>query len=93
MPTPFDFTPEQKGLLASLSHATGQPIPALLAQALDALPGVLDDAHPSAGETASVLDIFREARTGVPDATWKALPEDLAAEHDHYLYGTPKRSP
>ena len=27
-----------------------------------------------------------EAMTGVIDA-----PEDWAAEHDHYLYGTPKR--
>jgi hypothetical protein len=28
-----------------------------------------------------------EAMTGVVDA-----PEDWAAEHDHYLYGTPKRA-
>jgi hypothetical protein len=31
---PFDLTPEQKGLLASLSRDTGTPIPALLAKAL-----------------------------------------------------------
>ena len=27
----------------------------------------------------------------VPDAEWDKLPTDLAAQHDHYLYGTPKR--
>src|SRR6266446_10219914 len=35
--TPFEFTPEQKGILATLSRATGKPIPALLAEALAVL--------------------------------------------------------
>src|SRR5262245_37600949 len=35
--TPFDLTPEQKGMLASLSRETGKPIPVLLAKALEAL--------------------------------------------------------
>ena len=35
--TPFELTPEQKGLLATLSRETGKSIPALLAEALDVL--------------------------------------------------------
>src|SRR5205809_3647963 len=31
--TPFELTPEQKGMLASLSHETGKPIPLLLTEA------------------------------------------------------------
>ena len=98
-PTPFDLTPEQKGLLASLSRETGKPIPALLAEALAVLQEHerLGHTHeesasttPPATRPPSVLEIFREARAGVPDATWKTLPEDLAAQHDHYIYGTPK---
>jgi predicted DNA-binding antitoxin AbrB/MazE fold protein len=27
----------------------------------------------------------------LPPGSLDALPDDLAAEHDHYLYGTPKR--
>ena len=27
----------------------------------------------------------------LPPGALDALPDDLAAEHDHYLYGTPKR--
>ena len=38
----------------------------------------------------SVLEIFQEAREGIPEETWQALPQDLAAQHDHYIYGTPK---
>ena len=41
--------------------------------------------------SASVLDIFREAREAIPDEVWDTLPPDLAAQHDHYIYGTPKR--
>src|SRR5437879_2682536 len=99
--TPFDLTPEQKGLLASLSRETGKPIPALLAEALEVLQeherlhhprDEVSGPPPSATRQPSVLDIFREARAGIPEETWKALPEDLAAQHDHYIYGTPKRT-
>jgi hypothetical protein len=97
--TSFELTPEQKGLLATLSRATGKPVPALLAEALEVLqeherlaypPDEVSGPPPSALRQPSVLDIFREAREGIPEETWKALPEDLAAQHDHYIYGTPK---
>jgi hypothetical protein len=99
--TPFELTPQQKGMLASLSRETGKPIPALLAEALEVLQeherldhhrDEVSGTTPPATRSPSVLDIFREAREGVPEETWNALPEDLAAQHDHYLYGTPKRS-
>ena len=99
--TPFELTPEQKGMLASLSRETGKPIPALLAEALEVLQEHerLDHRHyevsgasPPSTRSSSVLNIFQEAREGVPEETWKALPEDLAAQHDHYIYGTPKRA-
>ena len=100
-PTPFELTPEQKGILATLSHETGKPIPALLAEALEVLQEHerLNQQHdnvpstsPSATRSPSVLDIFREAREGIPEEVWKVLPEDLAAQHDYYIYGIPKRS-
>lgn len=27
----------------------------------------------------------------IPDEVWETLPTDLAYQHDHYLYGTPKK--
>lgn len=35
-----------------------------------------------------ILDIMSE----VPDEELKRLPPDLSENHDHYLYGAPKRS-
>jgi len=34
---PFDLTPEQKGLLVTLAHATDKPVPALLTEAREEL--------------------------------------------------------
>jgi hypothetical protein len=97
--TPFELTPEQKGLLATLSRETGKPIPALITEALEELQEHVHrdrdrngaaEAPQASVPTPSVLEIFEEARAGIPEAIWKALPEDLAAQHDHYIYGTPK---
>ena len=99
--TPFELTPEQKGILATLSRETGKSIPALLAEALEVLQeherlnhqrDDVPSTAPPATQSPSVLEIFREAREGIPEEVWKALPEDFAAQHDHYIYGTPKRS-
>ncbi len=31
------------------------------------------------------------ATDDIPDEEWEKLPTDLATQHDHYIYGTPKR--
>jgi Ribbon-helix-helix domain len=103
-PIPFAFTPEQQGLLESLSRETGKPVSALIAQALEALQAhvrheqIIGEANGSTEEEtavpqrpASVLDIFCAARAAIPEETWDTLPPDLATQHDHYIYGTPKR--
>jgi Arc/MetJ-type ribon-helix-helix transcriptional regulator len=34
-----------------------------------------------------ILDLTAD----VPDEEWDKLPTDLAEQHDHYIYGVPKR--
>jgi hypothetical protein len=38
-----------------------------------------------------IWEVFQELSASVPDEVWDALPTDLAEQHDHYIYGTPKR--
>ncbi|HSI10534.1 MAG TPA: hypothetical protein VK961_00760 [Chthoniobacter sp.] len=45
------------------------------------------DEEKSAGAQGSFLDTIQDL-VGSADG----LPEDFAAEHDHYIHGTPKRS-
>lgn len=48
------------------------------------------------GKGASARSLWNEILEIVeaaPEEVWEAVPKDGAAEHDHYLYGMPKRSP
>jgi hypothetical protein len=104
--TPVDLTPEQKGMLASLSRETGKPIPALIAEALKELQEHLHRARETGTanghETAPPAAVPQEARKPIwealieasleiPDEELDLLPTDGATQHDHYIYGTPKR--
>jgi hypothetical protein len=104
--TPFDLTPEQKDLLKSLSEETGKPISALLAAALEGLQVQMRPDRAN-GEVASsqngpspqatedmrkpIWEKMIEASHEIPDEELDRLPTDLAAQVDHYIYGTPKR--
>ena len=53
--------------------------------------------QPSASEEATVLprkpiwERILERSAAIPDEEWDKLPVDGAEQHDHYIYGTPKR--
>lgn len=38
-----------------------------------------------------LLEMTKQAIASIPESEWSKLPTDGAAEHDHYLYGSPKR--
>jgi hypothetical protein len=38
-----------------------------------------------------VWERIQERTAAIPDEEWDKLPTDLAEQHDHYLYGVPKR--
>jgi Arc/MetJ-type ribon-helix-helix transcriptional regulator len=46
----------------------------------------------AAQERKPIWEVFQELSASVPDEVWDALPTDLSSEHDHYIYGTPKRN-
>ena len=100
----FDLTPEQKGLLVSLARETGKPIPALLAEALEGLQEHVhpdhahDERHEAQAAAASspaarppIWERFEEASRTIPNQELDRLLTALAAQVDHYIYGTPKR--
>ena len=47
---------------------------------------VSEETHRSIGE------IFEELSSQIPLEEWAELPSDGAEQHDHYLYGSPKRN-
>ena len=39
----------------------------------------------------TLWDAIQEIVKDVPDEVWDKLPTDGSEQHDHYLYGSPKR--
>lgn len=38
-----------------------------------------------------IWEVIRRVTAEVPDEEWEKLPRDGAEQHDHYLYGSPKK--
>jgi len=104
--TPFELTPAQKDLLESLAHETGKAILALLDEALEELKAHVRqhavNGEPHSGDGATRCHRLTRPRSqygssssrpsrDVPDEELERLPVDGAAQHDHYIYGLPKR--
>jgi hypothetical protein len=103
-PTPFELTPEQKGMLASLSRETGKPISTLLAAITEALEELQEREHvdhangeatkdvsPPSSKPKHIWEIAQELFGDLSEEDLARLPVDGAAQHDHYIYGLPKR--
>jgi hypothetical protein len=60
-------------------------VPELIAEALDALVGASASAP-----TPSIWERLVALADEVPDEEMAGRPNDIAAQHDHYLYGTPE---
>ncbi|MGI9301792.1 MAG: hypothetical protein ACR2RB_03660 [Gammaproteobacteria bacterium] len=94
-PEDIHLQPEHKRLIAELADQRGKAWSEILEEALDAI-GTSQDAQDvrspgsAVPQTASVLDIFLEAREAIPQEELDKLPVDGADQHDHYIYGTLK---
>jgi hypothetical protein len=83
----IEIPDEQAAALTAKANAAGLTLEAWLKQLADG-----ERETPAAGQplqTAAdiVLDCMRE----VPAEVMAALPKDGASQHDHYIYGWPKR--
>jgi hypothetical protein len=38
-----------------------------------------------------VGELIDNLTADIPNSVWRRLPRDLSYNHDHYLYGTPKK--
>jgi len=47
---------------------------------------------PAESNRRPIGEIFEELSSQIPMEEWAELPRDGAEQHDHYLYGSPKRS-
>jgi Arc/MetJ-type ribon-helix-helix transcriptional regulator len=82
----------QSGHFASVDDAIAEAVRLLLRTTSDEvgadLPGGDDSTAPG---PKPIWEVFEEISASIPDEEWAKLPNDGAEQHDHYIYGTPKR--
>ena len=47
--------------------------------------------QPTPAAEKPIWEVIEEENRLMPPEVWDALPTDLSEQHDHYIYGTPKR--
>src|SRR5205807_10397626 len=77
----------QKGHFPSVEAALTEAASLLLQQLRQADANQLGTGQ----EHKPIWEEILESTADIPEEEWHKLPTDLAEQHDHYLYGTPKR--
>ena len=97
----IDIPDDLNRLLEQLVKGTGRDVGALVCETMEqrlALAEQLadnsDTAHGDGDPEKtdkSVWELFEDASRELPNEELDRLPKDGSLQHDHYIYGTPKR--
>jgi hypothetical protein len=82
----LELSPDREAALQALAQARGVSAEQYALQLLDR------DLKPSDRPRRHISEVICEIMSDVPPEAFEALPRDGASEHDHYLYGSPKRN-
>jgi hypothetical protein len=86
--------PQKEARLVALAKAKGVSTDTLVREALDKIladaPDLPDELK---RESRPIWNVILDNMKDVPAEEFARLPRDGASEHDHYLYGHPKRDP
>ncbi len=84
--------PQEEAKLIAVAQAKGVSTDAIVREALDKILASAPDPPEPKLESAPIWELILENMKDVPSAEFAKLPKDGASEHDHYLYGHPKRA-
>ena len=91
-PTQLSRTDKQH--LADLAEKTGdtavrEAVTAFLERSAEQ---AVPNRAPSPEQARPIWEVFEDIMSDVPQEVLDALPTDVAEQHDHYIYGLPKKS-
>ena len=89
------FTADEEARLAARAQAQGTTPEDLVRQAIDPVIGAAGEPtgpqSPEADGDRPNWHVIADNMKGAPPEELARLPKDGASEHDHYIYGWPKR--
>jgi len=88
----INIAPDKEAAYQALAQAEGLSVEQWLRQLIDRVvpaspletPGAADDNRP-------IWEIFVDSMKDLPPEIMATMPKDGASQHDHYIYGWPKR--
>ena len=84
----IELPDEQVAALEAKAQALGMPAESYARQILER---DLENRQEAREDERPISQIIAEIMSDVPPEELAKLPEDGASEHDHYIYGWPKR--
>jgi hypothetical protein len=85
-----ELSPEKEALVIAQAQSRGLTAQEWLVQIVEQA-AQLPPAEPAEKDDRPLSAMFREIWADMPDEVRAKLPVDGADQHDHYIYGTPKR--
>jgi hypothetical protein len=97
MTVTLDLPPDIERAYLAKATAKGIPVEVLVREVLLAhepplTPAELERGHGEQAKPEPFWKSFTRRIHALPSETFEGLPTDGASEHDHYLYGSPKRN-
>ncbi len=85
-------TKKQKELIARAAARSNKTISEfVLENAIEAAEAVGSENKRAGTSFKPIYEIFDSLSETIPAEEWQKLPKDGAENHDHYLYGSPKK--
>lgn len=82
--TAIELSDEQAAVLKAKAAAEGLSLEEWIKR-------LVEQAPPASRPHRHIADVICENMKDVPPEIMAAMPEDGASQHDHYIYGWPKR--
>jgi hypothetical protein len=83
--------PQEEARLRALALARGLAPELIVREALDHVLSQEPEALDAQPESRPIWQVITENMKDVPAEVMAAMPVDGASQHDHYIYGWPKR--
>lgn len=91
MTVTIELPPDREAAFRAHAEALGLSLEQWLLRLAEQAGGAM--AGEQTRESRPIWDVILDNMKDVPPEEFAKLPKDGASEHDHYLYGHPKRNP
>ena len=92
----IDIPDQQAAALKAYALARGLTVEQCVVQLVEQAAPLTEESAPLEQEPVRdpkrpIWEVIAERVQALPPEVWERLPEDGASQHDHYIYGLPKR--